>query len=907
MMPPSNASQLRAGAASGAQDSLPLDTVSLAWEKFQLPNGLTVIVHEDRKAPLVTVNIWYRVGAKDEPAGQSGFAHLFEHLMFGGSKHLEGSYINKLLAVGATELNGTTNHDRTNYFQTVPTHALDYALFAESDRMGHFYDTISQQTLDLQRGVVQNEKRQTEGLPYGLIGELVARATYPAGHPYAHTVLGAMRDIEQASLEDVRHWFKTYYGPSNAVLVLAGDIDAATARDKASRYFGDIPAGPPLSRTLGWVARREGQRREVLEDRVPNARLVMVWNVPQAGTPEADALELAANVLGGSFSSRLHRRLVQELKIAVNVFAGLSSRLISGQFHVLATVRQGCDIAAVEQAVTEEMRRFWTDGPSEAELSRTRTSQHSDLIRHLGSTQAVADLLAMNEVFFGDPDAYRQQLAQSARLTPEQVRACAQHWLEDGAYVLQVIPFGAQQLTQATGVDRSKPPALLDPVGIRFPPLQQARLGNGLRVILAERHELPLVHCKLVMPGGTALEPHAAMGLGQLTTQLMSCGAGERDALRFSDAAQDLGAGLSASCGLDFTGVNLSALKSRLAGSLDLFADMVLRPRFDEAELQRLRAAQLEGIAQQEAQPSAALNRLLPGLIYGPGHAYARTPSGLSTTVAAIQRAQVLECHAHLVRPQAAVLLVAGDIGLAEILPELEARFGAWQGHSEQPLADRRAASTAAPGVYLLDCPGAAQTSIAAGLLAPAFDAADEPALAAVNHSLAGSFSSRINMNLREDKHWTYGVRSGFNAAQRERLFSITTSVQIDKTADSLREIHQELAHMLGSHPIQPEELHAMQQSTILALPAKVQSLEGLMGAMEFVFCHRLPLDHWSGHAEQIRALDLPRVQASAQRLVDPDRVVWLVAGDRALIEADIRRLGLGELHVISSNGPSAS
>jgi zinc protease len=880
-----------------------LDEVAIAWERFRLPNGLTVIVHEDRKAPLVTVNIWYRVGAKDEPAGQSGFAHLFEHLMFGGSKHVQGSYINKMLEVGATELNGTTNHDRTNYFQTVPTHALDYALFAESDRMGHFYDTISQETLELQRGVVQNEKRQTEGQPYGLIGERVAHACYPVGHPYAHTVLGSMRDIERATLDDVRRWFKTYYGPSNAVLVLAGDIDVATAREKVARYFGDIPAGPPLPRPLSWVARREGQRREVLEDRVPNARLIMVWNVPEAGSPDALALALAGEVLGGGFSSRLHRRLVQELKLAVHVFAGLSSRLISGQFHVSATLRQGGNVDEVERVIAEELARFLAEGPSAAELARIRIGRHADLIRGLGSSQAVADLLAMNEVYFGDPDAYRRQIDQEGRLTAAQVRASAQQWLADGAYVLQVLPFAALQTGLPAGVDRSRPPDLPAPQGISFPPLQQARLSNGVRVLLAERHELPLLQCKLLLPGGSAWEAPACMGLAQLMTQLMSCGAGERDALAFSEAAQDQGAILGAGCGLDFTGLRLSALKSRLAASLDLFADMVLRPRFDETELQRVRTAQLESISQQQAQPAAALSRVLPGLMYGAAHVYARVPSGLASTVAAISREQVLDFHRRMIDPQGAVLMLAGDTTLAEILPQLEARFGAWRSSGARPAVEPAAAMPVAPGVYLVDRPGAAQTSITAALLAPGFDAGSEPALSAVNHILGGSFSSRINMNLREDKHWTYGVGSGFGAARRQRIFSISTAVQADKTADSLREIQRELADLLADRPVRPDELHAMQQSTILALPAKVQTLDGLMGAMEMICCHGLAPDYWSGQAERVRALDVPQVQASASALIAAARPVWLVAGDRALIEADIRQLQWGEPIIIQADG----
>ena len=382
--------------------------INIPYEKLVLDNGLTVLVHGDRKAPITAVNLWYHVGSKNEKPGKTGFAHLFEHLMFGGSEHLQGSYIEWLERVGATDLNGTTNEDRTNYFENVPTSALDFALFAESDRMGHFYNTISQEVLDLQRGVVQNEKKQGDNQPYALAEELIVQATYPAGHPYAHTVIGSMQDLDGASLDDVREWFKNYYTPSNATLVIAGDIGIQEAQEKAKRFFGDIPPGPPVTHQQSWIAQLAGEQRAIAEDRVPQARIYKVWNVPQYGTLDSTYLSLLATILTTGKSSRLYRRLVYDDQIATAVKAFLDTREIGSQFYVDATARPGQSLAAVERAIDEEIKRILDEGPSAAELERVKTHQLSTFIRgieRIGGFGGKSDILARNQTFLDNPDA----------------------------------------------------------------------------------------------------------------------------------------------------------------------------------------------------------------------------------------------------------------------------------------------------------------------------------------------------------------------------------------------------------------------------------------------------------------------------------------------------------------------
>ncbi|MBV9308751.1 MAG: insulinase family protein, partial [Acidobacteriaceae bacterium] len=411
--------------------------LEIPCEQFVLDNGLNVIVHEDHKTPIVAVNLWYHVGSKNEKPGKTGFAHLFEHLMFGGSEHLPGSYIEAMERIGATDLNGTTSEDRTNYFENVPSSALEYALFAESDRMGHFYSTISQEILDLQRGVVKNEKQQGENQPYAVAEDLVVKSTYPAGHPYAHTVIGSMEDLDSASLDDVREWFRTYYTPSNAVLVLAGDITTATAETLTRRYFGDISSGVPVAHQRSWVAKMTGEHREAAQDRVPQGRIYKIWNVPGYGTAAADYLRMAASVLSSGKSSRLYKRLVYDDQIATQVAAYLDEREIGSQFVVVATAKQGEDLRKVERALDEEMERFLDRGLTEREVERVKTQSFAGFVRgieRIGGFGGKSDILASGQTYMGSPHAYRERLQRLEETRAEDVQSAAQEWLCDGVY-----------------------------------------------------------------------------------------------------------------------------------------------------------------------------------------------------------------------------------------------------------------------------------------------------------------------------------------------------------------------------------------------------------------------------------------------------------------------------------------
>src|SRR4051812_39425510 len=872
-------------------------------EQFTLDNGLTVIVHEDHKTPIVAVNSWYHVGSKNEREGKTGFAHLFEHLMFGGSEHVPGSYIEAMERIGATDLNGTTSEDRTNYFENVPSSALEYALFAESDRMGHFYNTINQEILDLQRGVVQNEKRQGDNQPYAIVEDLVVKATYPVGHPYAHTVIGSMEDLDSASIEDVREWFRTYYTPSNAVLVLAGDITVSEAEQLVRRYYGEIPVGVPVSHQRSWVAKMTGEHREQVQDRVPQARVYKTWNVPGYGTAEADYLRLASTILSSGKNSRLYKRLVYDDQIATQVAAYLDEREIGSQFVIVATAKLGEDLSKVERVLNEELDRFLQEGPTERELQRVKTQSFAGFIRgveRIGGFGGKSDILASSQTYLGSPYGYREKLKRLDKATFAEVQNVAREWLSDGVYTLEVLPFREVSNGQgpANGNGRDRLPEIGAQNDLRLPALQEDRLSNGLRILVAERHEVPVVNLWLDVDAGYAADHSAAPGTARLVSSLLTGGTARRSALEISDELQMLGAQLSTGANLDMSTAYLSALKATLDDSLDLFADVVLNPAFPQADFERQQQLQLSAIANEKVTPLQMALRALPPILFGSDHAYGMplTGSGTEESVSGLTRDDMLRHHSSWFRPNNATLVVVGDTTLDEILPKLEAAFGSWKAAPIPAKNLKSAARPARPAIYLVNKPGAVHSVVIAGTIAPPPDPRTEVALETMNNVFGGTFGARLNMNLREEKHWSYGAASVLYAARGQRPFIAYASVQGDKTADSVREMLKELRGINGERPIEPGELEKVKQQQILELPGAHETTNAVGNLFGDLLQLGMPLDFYNGYVSRVRALTIAELEASARELLDPEKMIWMIVGDRAALEPALRELAIGEV-----------
>jgi zinc protease len=911
------------GAARGGPD------LDIPFEEFTLPNGLRVVVHTDRKAPIVALSVWYHVGSKDEPAGRTGFAHLFEHLMFNGSENAPGEYFAPFELVGATDMNGTTWLDRTNYFENVPTTALDMALWMESDRMGHFLGAIDQKVLDEQRGVVQNEKRQGENQPYGQADDEIYRKLYPPTHPYHHSTGGSMNDLNAAALADVKGWFRAWYGPNNAVLVLAGDIDVATARAKVAKYFGDVPAGPTMPRvSAGPVA--AAIPRAAMTDKVPQARIYRAWSVAGFADADRDRLDLLAQMLGGSRSSRLDRRLLFKDKLVDSVSAHVEPFELASTFSIQADVKAGGDVAAVEKIIDEELTRLLKDGPTAAELAQAVTTRRAAFVRQserIGGFSGKAQRLAECAVYAKDPGCFRQTLRTWSEATPANVRATGERWLARASHTLVVTPGERTVIpeepavtpapftppapeprftTTATDVDRkSGVPKTATFPELTFPAFTRATLPNGTTVVLAERRGIPMVQVQYLFKGGYATDVPAKQGLASFTMSMLEEGAGDLDALAFADRAESLGAALDAGASLDGATGTLSALKEQLEPSLALFADMLRRPRFDPQELERVRSTWIARINQEKAEPFGLALRVLPPLLYGAGHPYALpfSGSGSEQSIAGLTRDDLLAYQRRWLDPSGATLIVVGDTTLAEIVPLLEKQFGDWkgQGAAAASTAITTVARPKGSRLYVLDQPGAIQATILAGQVMPS--SLDPAALRVdiANDILGGQFTSRLNMNLREEKHWAYGAYVVVPDALGQRPWIAFAPVQIDKTADALKEVDREIREYVGAHPASADELARIQATEIRSLPGAYETMASIAGTMADIVRYRRPDDYVFKRKAQIEALT-PAQVADASRTLDPGAVTWVVVGDLKQIEAPIRALGLGDVTVLDAD-----
>ncbi|HEY0628813.1 MAG TPA: pitrilysin family protein, partial [Sphingomicrobium sp.] len=744
-------------------------------QKFVLDNGLTVIVHEDRKAPVVAISTWYNVGSKDEPKGKTGFAHLFEHIMFNGSENLPGDFFEYLQQIGATDYNGTTWFDRTNYFQTVPKGALDMGLFMESDRMGYLLGAVTQEKLDNQIGVVQNEKRQGDNRPGGLVDYEVLANLFPEGHPYHHDSIGSMADLDSASLRDIKQWFVDKYGPNNAVLVLAGDISAAEARPLVEKYFGPIPRGPVNNPKQADVPTLAAPKSIVMKDRVAAVQLQRHWAVPGLLSDQLAALDLGGSILGGLASSRLDRILVREEKLAVSVTAGLQPFHRIGLFQVTATVKPGVDPAVVDKRLDEIMADYLANGPTEDEVRRAATQDIAGRIRGLeqvGGFGGKATALAEGQVYAADSNFYKKSLDAYAAVTPAEIRTAMQQWLSRPAFSVRLEPGDRPPYVEPKGPKKAKAdmpskktvrakPAIGQTPPLDFPDVQHVTLSNGVKLNYAQRTTVPVTSLALSFDAGYSADAPTGRGLQNLTLALLEEGADGLTSQQIAEEQERLGAQISASGGADRSTVSLSALTANLGPSLDLLADVVQRPDFTQAELDRVRTQTLTAISQAQKEPNSIAARALPPLLYGPNHPYATTNLGEAAAVTAITRDDLVLFHDSWLRPDNMEIFVVSNLPLAELQPLIEARFGNWAAPAAPKGAKNFVAPPARPArarIIFIDRPGSPQSVILGAQLTPIDPFGDVVPVSSANDVLGGNFLSRINMDLRETKGWSYGV-----------------------------------------------------------------------------------------------------------------------------------------------------
>jgi predicted Zn-dependent peptidase len=893
--------------------------VAIPYEFFTLKNGLRVIVHEDRKAPVVGVSIWYNVGSNDEPAGQNGFAHLFEHLMFNGSENAQGDYFAPLREIGATDLNGSTWPDHTNYYQTVPTSALERALFLESDRMGHLLGAVTHENLTNQIAVVQNEKRQGDNEPFGLAGYAQAKALFPEGNPYRNPTVGSLADLSTASLDAVHSWFRVHYGPNNAILSLAGDIDAAEARLLAERYFGHIRPGPRKASAPPTVPSLPRRVDQTLRDKVANTRLYRNWVVPGLADRDHARLIVAAAALGGLASSRLGNSLIRQDQAAVRVNGYVQPFRHVGVFEVQVDVKPGQDPAAVSRKLDEIIAGYIRTGPTQDEVRRSVMQSVSWRVQNMeqvGGMFGKSGVLAEGLLYAGDPTFYRTRLRQFARMTPAEVRAAMQRWLTSPVYALRVDPGEREGREEAIPAPATANPAVLSarhaavsPRAARplppvkdfprpdFPEVERARLSNGIEVIYARRPAVPTTLIALEFNAGAAADPAHRLGTQALTLNLLKEGTRRLNSVQLAEAQERLGTKIGTEVSLDRTAVTLAALTPNLAPSLDLLADVVRNPAFELSEVERLRNQQLATIAAELTQPNMIAARTLPRLLFGSEHPYGRpfTGTGDPDAVRSLTRDELIQFHRTWIRPDNATIFAVGDQPLDQLVPLLEGRFGDWRspGIPQGRKQFDAALPPQRPRVFLIDRPQSPQSYILAGQILPLVGTEDLLSLTAANEALGGNFLARINMDLRERRGWSYGARGGPTLVEHQLPYLIRASVQADRTGDSIQAIIEQVQGFLSANGVQPQELDQIIRGNTRQLPGQFETSLAVLGALRSNALHRRPDNYWKAIGERYRSMTVQPLDQAARAAIKADNFVWIVVGEAQRVRPQLERLGL--------------
>jgi len=880
------------------------------FEKYSLPNGLQVILHVDHKLPMVHVNQWYYVGSANERVGRSGFAHLFEHMMFQGSKHAD-KYFPIVETMGANlfegAINGTTSWDRTNYFATIPSGSLEALLWLESDRLATLTEGINQQKLDNQRDVVKNERRQgLENQPYGRAFKLMCENLYPARHPYANDVIGSHEDLTAASMEDIKEFFRTYYSPNNLSLVIAGDFDPAVAKKLVEKYFGSIPPGPALDRPVKWIPKLDGTRRIETTDRVPQERVYMTWQSPAFFDPGDADMDLIGLLLTDGLSSRLNKALVYDKQLCSDTVSFQLSRPLGSMFVLWATARPGTPLPVVEKSITEEIARLARDGPTEAELNRAKVKWEYQFVtglERIGGFGGKADLLNQYNTFLGDPDKFEQDVTRHRNVSVRSVRQEAAHWLATpDMLIVRFHPEKSQREMQAD-LDRSKQPPLGTDRPFEVPRVQSAKLDNGIEVFVVERRDLPKLSVVFTTRAGSVRDPQNREGVADLTAYTSRFGTRTRKALEIDDAAGDLGTAISGGAGTERAGISMDVLKRNLNQAMVIFADVVQNPEFPETEIARERKLRRDDLEQESKNPNGLSQRIAPMLAFGADHPYGRSRRGLPSTIDKITPEDLRRFHSEFWKPGSSALILAGDISLGEAMTLARTDFGSWPGGAVAPLQVPAPHPAGTGRTYVVDRQDAAQTVVAEILPAPPRKAGDYYPFRLADTVWGGAGKARLDMNLREDKGYAYGVFSFPQVFSSAGAWIASGGVQTNKTKESVAEFRKELLGIAGDKPVSEKELADAKALRVRSYAQQFESLSRITDQIAYLWEIGLPMSELQREPSELDHATLEAVNAAARKYARVDGSTLLLVGDWAKIQAGIRELDLGPIVVLDEEG----
>ncbi len=900
---------LSAMAVAQKGDKLP----KVNYEEYKLPNGLRVILHRDSSTPIVAVNVWYHVGSKNEVVGRTGFAHLFEHMMFQGSKNYNDDFFKPLQEAGAN-INGSTNGDRTNYYEVVPSNFLELALFMESDRMGGLLEAMTMDKLNNQRDVVKNERRQNyDNRPYGTAFEKIQSLMYPKDHPYHWTTIGSLDDLTNASMEDVQSFFRQYYVPNNASLVIAGDFDSKMAKKWVEKYFGSIKKGGEIERPTPKAPKLNGEIRKEYEDAIQLPRRYMVWHTPEFYHKDEAPLDILASILSDGRGSRLQSKLVYDKQLVQSISASNSARELGGMFLIVPTARPNQSLDEVEKLIDAEIEAIKATPPTKEEIERAVNGVESQFIFRIQTVLGKADQMNSNATFMGNPDTFQKQLNAYRNVTAADIQRVAKEYLTKDKLVMTFVKGsnqgapGAGRANRPTSVadevkdepKKSKdkadfsgnlPPAGPDP-NFKLPSIQKTKLSNGMELWVVPQKELPIVSMNLVMNSGSAANPEAREGLADITADMLTNGTKSRSATDISNQLQSIGASFNVSAGWDSTEARMQTLTRHLDTALSIYSDVLMNPSFSADELETLRKRRLIGFKQIQDSPAAIASIAYSKLLYGTGHQYGRPQNGNEKSVAAISRDDVVKFYETYYRPNTAALVVVGDVSMKTLKPKIEKAFGAWKSSAVPAVEVKTPKAFDKPGIYLIDKPGAAQSELRIGQIGVQRSHPDYVPIYVMNHILGGQFSARVNMNLREDKGYTYGARSGYSFRKGAGPFTASAGVQTAVTKESVVEFMKELNGIQGSIPITAAELDYSKQSIIRSFPRSVETVGQMSGQLADLFVYNLPSDYVNDYLAKISAVTLKDVNRVANEYLNPDKMAIVIVGDRKLIEPGLKSI----------------
>ncbi len=888
-------------------------------KEYTLKNGLRVLLHQDNSTPVVAVGVWYHVGAKNEVEGRTGFAHLFEHMMFQGSKNYDADYFVPLQEAGAN-INGTTNQDRTWYFETVPSNFLELALFMEADRLGNLLPAMTQEKLDNQKDVVKNERRQrVDNQPYGVAFEKIGELMYPKPHPYNWTTIGSLEDLQAASMEDVKGFFRQYYVPNNTVLVLSGAFDEKQARGWIDKYFGPIEKGADIKRPNPAQPKLDKVIRVNVEDSVPLARKYMVWHGVRAYSPDEPALDFLSSILSSGRTSRLQSNLLYGKELVQQVGAGSGTNEIAGLFQIQATARPGKSLDDIEKEINVEIERIKKDPPTAEEMSRTLNSIESQTIFGLQTVLGKAGQMATFAGYLGKANWFQPDIDRYRKVTAADVSRVANQYLTENRLIMTFVPrTGAaprtsREATQPASegksekVDEAKRAAQTaalpkpgpDPK-FSLPAIEKTKLSNGLDVWMVRHGELPIISMNMVFKTGSANEPDDKYGVSNMASSLLNTGTKTRSAEELANQLRQIGvSNIGSGSGWDSTNVSMQMLSKHLDAALDIYADVIQNPAFPASEIDSLKARSLIGLRQQRANPNAISNNVYNKVLYGE-HPYGRSNS--EATIKAITRDDLVRYYESIYRPNNATLIVVGDFDKGDLKKKLEKTFAGWKPAN---IAVRTLPSSKAQektAIYLVDRPNSAQSVVSIGHVGLDRMHPDYFPVMIMNSILGGGFTSRINMNLREDKGYTYGARSGFTFRRGAGPFSAGGDIQTAVTKESIVEFMKELNGIRGNMPVTQKELDYNKQSLIRRYPSGFETVGAISNQFANLLTYNLPDSYFNDYISKVNAVTVADVNRVAKQYLDPSKMAIVIVGDRAVIESGLKQLGY-PLYLLDTEG----